>query len=310
MKQLPDLEAWAIFARVVQLGSFSKASQDLGVTQATISKAISRLEARLKTALFHRTSRQLTLTESGQIAVERAERILLEGQTVEQEMTEQSSRLRGPIRITMPMSFGISCVAPVLPDFMRDHPEVSLDIQFSDQQVDLVGNRLDLALRISQLQDSSLLARKLATVRILLVGSPAYFKQHGEPAHPSDLSEHQVMLYSQTGAAVPWRFSHADKGEATVFVPGMMLVNNAEALNPVLEAGLGLALQPEFMVWQELRDGRLRTAMDDWQVHSIALHLVTPPSRSRPARVSALMDYLAERLSGAPWSYQAAPENR
>lgn len=302
MKQLPDLEAWAIFARVVQLGSFSKTAQDLGVTQATVSKAIARLEGRLKTMLFHRTSRQLTLTESGQVALERAERILQEGLAVEQEMTEQSSRLRGPIRITLPMSFGIACVAPLLPEFMRLHPEVQLEIQFSDQQVDLVANRLDLALRISQLQDSSLLARKLATVRIVLVGSPAYFAQHGRPVQPADLAQHHSLLYTQTGVAVPWRFRHAEQGEASVVLAGALLVNNADALTPALLAGLGLALQPEFLVWRELQDGRLQTVMDDWPVAPIALHLVTPPSRIRPARVNALMDYLAHKLSGAPWS--------
>lgn len=302
MKRLPDLEAWAIFAKVAECGSFARAAAELTLSQATVSKAISRLEARMKTMLLHRSSRRLSLTEAGHAALERASRILAEGEAVEADIAEQSSSLRGLVRVTAPMSFGLSHLAPLLPEFMARHPEVELDFHFSDEQVDLVAKRLDLALRIASLADSSLLARRLCSVRILLVGSPAYFARHGRPSHPRELSAHRALLYSNAPGGEFWRFRHAEQGEFALEMPTSLRVNNAEALTPALRAGLGLALQPEFLAWRDLQAGELETVMMDWQVDPIALYILTPPGRSRPARVQALIDYLAERLAVAPWA--------
>jgi DNA-binding transcriptional LysR family regulator len=302
MKRLPDLEAWAIFAKVAETGSFARAAAELTLSQATVSKAITRLEGRMKTVLFHRTSRRITLTESGHAALERAGRILAEGEAVEAEVTEQSSSLRGPIRVAAPMSFGLSHLAPMLPEFMARHPDVELDVDFSDELVDLVANRFDLALRISTLADSSLLARRLCTVRILLVGAPAYFERHGRPRHPRDLAAHRALQYSYSRRGSSWRFRHQRHGEFAQAMPAPLQANNAEALIPALRAGLGLALQPEFLAWQDLQSGALETVMEDWQVEPIGLHIVTPPGRSRPARVQALIDFLSERFTRAPWA--------
>lgn len=302
MKKLPDLEAWAIFAKVAETGSFARTANELGLSQATISKAITRLEGRMKTMLFHRTSRRMSLTESGHAALERAARILAEGEAVEAEVTEQSTSLRGPIRIAAPMSFGVSHLAPLLPEFMARHPDVVLDVHFSDEMVDLVALGVDMALRISTLADSSLLARRLCTVRILLVGSSAYFERHGRPVHPRDLTGHRILQYSYSRGGSNWRFRHKRHGEYAQALSASLLANNAEALAPALRSGLGLALQPEFLAWKDLQSGALETAMDDWQVESIALHIVTPPGRSRPARVQALIEYLAERFAAAPWA--------
>lgn len=302
MKRLPDLEAWAIFAKVAECGSFARAAAELTLSQATVSKAITRLEARMKTMLLHRSSRRLSLTEAGHAALERASRILAEGEAVEADIAEHSTNLRGPVRVTAPMSFGLSHLAPLLPEFMARHPEVELDFHFSDEQVDLVAKRLDLALRIASLADSSLLARRLCAVRILLVGSPAYFARHGQPRHPRELAEHRALLYSNAPGGQFWRFRHADEGEFALEMPSPLRVNNAEALTPALRAGLGLALQPEFLAWRDLQAGELETVMMDWQVDPIALYILTPPGRSRPARVQALIDYLAARLAVAPWA--------
>lgn len=303
MKKLPDLEAWAIFAKVADTGSFARAAAELTLSQATVSKAITRLEARMKTMLFHRTSRSMALTASGHAALERASRILEEGEAVESEVAEQSTSLRGLIRVSAPMSFGIARLAPILPDFLQTHPEVSLDVQFDDQQVDLVSERFDLALRIANLEDSSLLARRLCRVRLLLVGSPDYFARHGRPQHPGELAYHKALQYAYARRGTTWHFHHARHGQFTQVMPPSLLVNNAEALTPALLAGLGVALQPEFLAYTDLQSGALETVMEDWQVAPIALHIVTPPGRSRPARVQALIEYLADRISHAPWAH-------
>ena len=304
MIRLPDLEAWAVFAKVVETGSFAKAADELGLSQATVSKAITRLEARLKTALFHRTSRKMSLTESGSVAVARAARILEEGEAVECEVTAQSTNPRGLIRLAAPMSFGISHLAPVLPEFMSAYPDISLEVDFNDEIVDLIDRRMDVALRISSLSDSTLLARRLCAVRVLLVGSPEYLKRHGRPEHPRELDRYRTLFYVNSHLGDSWRFKHKRHGEFAIGIPSPLRVNNAEALTPVLLAGLGLALQPEFLVWKELQNGKLEQVLPEWVAPPIALHIVTPPHRARPMRVQLLIDYFERRFSKEPWADQ------
>ncbi|WP_408949855.1 LysR substrate-binding domain-containing protein [Lysobacter sp. Hz 25] len=307
MQKLPDLEAWAIFAKVAETGSFARTAGEFGLSQATVSKAITRLETRLKTVLFHRTSRKMSLTESGRGALERASRILAEGEAVEAEITAQAASPRGQVRIAAPMSFGIAHLSPLLPEFMARYPDIALEIVFDDGVTDLIGGGYDLALRISTLADSSLLARRLCGVRILLVGSPAYLERRGRPKHPRQLADHDALFYTYSRFGNAWRFSHKRHGDFSISVATPLRVNNAEALNPALLAGQGLALQPEFLVWRELRNGKLEVVMPEWAPPPIALHVVTPPGRIRPARVQVLIDYLVRKFEKAPW---ADPQER
>jgi DNA-binding transcriptional LysR family regulator len=203
------------------------------------------------------------------------------------------------------MSFGLAHVAPILPAFLETYPEISIDLNLSDALVDLVGGGFDLALRIAALADSSLKARRLCRIRRLLVASPGYLDRVGRPHHPHDLTSHACLGYAYLPSPDRWTFAHASGEKAVVTPRGPLRANNGDALTPALRAGLGLAIQPEFMVWEDLTAGRLEAVMTDWSLPEIALHLVTPPSNLRPARVSVLIEYLAHALSTASWSVAA-----
>ena len=193
---------------------------------------------------------------------------------------------------------------------MAHYPEIAPAVDFRDEIVDLVAGGFDLALRISTLSDSSLLARRLCTARILLVGAPVYFARHRRPLHPRELAAHRRLIYTNSHLGDAWRFHHRRHGDTAtrrhgdfaIAVPASLSVNNAEALAPSLLSGQGLALQPEFLVLEALKKGQLGTAMPHWTAPPIALHIVTPPSRARPARVRVLIDFLVDSFQRAPWA--------
>lgn len=300
--RLPDFEAWAVFAKVVEVGSFGRAAEDLGLSKGTVSKAVGRLEARIGARLFNRTSRKLALTEAGHAAKANAARILAEGEAAEALAIAGAAEPRGLVRLATPMTFGVMHVAPLLPDFLRQHPAVSVDLHLSDAVVDLVGGGFDIGLRIAALPDSSLRARRLCAIRRSLVATPAYLDRNGRPDHPDDLARHACLGYAYLPTPDRWRFVDAAGAEAVVVPGGQLRANNAEALAPALRAGLGLALQPDFMIWDDLEAGRLERVLPGWAPPPIALHLVTPPGDPRPARITALIGYLSQRLAQAPWA--------
>ncbi len=301
LKRLPDLEAWAIFAKVAEHGSFSRAARELGLSDPTVSKAAARLEARLGLTLIARTSRRVSLTDAGRAALTRASRIVSEGEAVEEEAAEQSRVPRGRVRISAPMSFGIAHLGATLPGLLDAYREITVDIALSDRKVDLVAEGFDLALRIASLEDSSLLSRRLCAVRLLLVGAPSYFERHGMPTHPAELRGHDALAYTGGPSRGAWRFTHPAFGDEVVEPPVRLWTDNADLLNPALVAGQGLAIQPEFVVWRELRDGTLAVGMPEWSVTPLGLYLLMPPSPLRPRRVQVVIDYLARELAAAPW---------
>ena len=303
MARLPDFEAWAIFAKVAELGSFSGAADELRLSKATVSKAVSRLEERLGTPLFHRSSRKLSLTESGSAAQQRAALLLAEGEAIEEAISERGASPRGLVRLAAPMSFGIAHLRPILPLFHQAYPQVTVDLHLSDERIDLIEQGFDVALRIGQLEDSALRARRLFQVRLPLVGAPALFDKLGRPAHPRDLVGYPAIVYTHVRAPGRWHFRHPTEGELTVEVKGPIRTNNGDVILDALLAGTAIAPLPDFLAWKCLANGSLEEVLADWTTGpQRALHVVTPPTALRPARVKVLIGFLAAAFLKPPWA--------
>ncbi|ALR21018.1 MULTISPECIES: LysR family transcriptional regulator [Sphingobium] len=291
--RLPDFEAWAMFAAVVEHRSFTDAAKALSVSKATVSKAVTRLEQHLDTSLFNRTSRRLSLTESGKRLAAHAERILSEGVAAEEAARDETAELSGTVRLGAPMTFGLLRIAPLIAQFCKEHPLVDVDLHLSDARIDLVEAGLDATIRIADMPDSSLRARKLADVTLHVVASPAYLAERGRPTHPSDLSGHDCLCYANAPTPDVWRFSGPGQQNVVVQVHSRITVNSGEAMLPALRDSVGIARLPDFIVGDALASGELEEILSDWRPPAFGLHLVTPPSRLRPARVEALLDFLA-----------------
>ncbi|MGJ4904366.1 LysR family transcriptional regulator [Bradyrhizobium sp. HKCCYLS2058] len=299
MARLPDFEAMAIFAKVVELRSFAGAAQELSLSKASVSKAVSRLEERLGTRLFNRTSRRLALTDAGQRLSERAAQLLADGEAAETEALAQSLTPRGLVRFAVPMTFGVKKIAPLLPAFLEQYPEVSIDLHMSDATVDLIGEGFDLALRIARLPDSSLLARRLCAMPRYTVAAPSYLKRHGRPTHPMHLAEHKCFGYAYLSTAGVWHYTNAAGEQASVRPAGQLRVNNGEALLPAVRAGLGIADLPDFIVGDAIASGEVEVVLKGWSQPEGAMHLVMPPGGPRPARVEVLTEFLVKELAKA-----------
>jgi DNA-binding transcriptional LysR family regulator len=297
MAGLPDFEALAIFAKVVELRSFAGAAAELALSKATVSKAVSRLEERLGARLFNRTSRRLALTDAGQRLAVRAARLLADGEAAENETLAQSTAPRGLVRLAAPMTFGVKSVAPLLPEFLAQYPDVSIDLHLSDATVDLIGEGFDVGLRIARLPDSSLIARRLCAMPRYTVASPSYLKRYGRPTHPMHLAQHKCFGYAYLSTPNVWHYTNASGEQANVRPAGQLRVNNGEAVLPAVIAGLGIADLPEFIVGDAIAAGQLEVILKGWKQPEGAVHLVMPPGGPRPARVEALVDFLAKHFA-------------
>jgi DNA-binding transcriptional LysR family regulator len=296
MARLPDFEALAIFAKVVELRSFAAAAGELALSKATVSKAVSRLEQRLGARLFNRTSRRLALTDAGQRLSERAARLLTDGEAAESEVLAQSATPRGLVRFAVPMTFGVKMVAPLLPEFFKTYPEVAIDLHLSDATVDLIGDGFDAGLRIARLPDSSLLARRLCPMPRYTVAAPSYLKRQGRPTHPMHLADHKCFGYAYLSNPNVWHYTNAAGEEVSVRPAGPLRVNNGEALLPAVLAGLGIADLPEFIVGDAIASGKVEVILKGWKQAEGAVHLLTPPGGPRPARVEVLAEFLVKQF--------------
>ena len=251
MARLPDLEGLAIFAKVAECRSFADAAAELRLSKATVSKAVSRVEARLGTRLIIRTARRFELTDAGRQLIGRAAHILAEGEAAEDVYQAQARTPRGLIRLAAPMSFGTSHVAPLVPEFLAAFPEISIDLHLSDAMTDVIGEGFDAAIRIAIQPGASLAVRRLCEMPRYLVSSPAYLNKHGRPKHPLRLAEHRCISYSYTRDTEVWRFAK-DSKSASVRPSGPLRVNNGNAMMPALIAGTGVGILPEFFLREAL----------------------------------------------------------
>jgi DNA-binding transcriptional LysR family regulator len=290
-----------VFARVAQLGTFSAAARALGMSQTMVTKHIAAIEGRLGIKILHRTTRRLTLTEAGRRYLEAAERILTEVEEAEVSAAADRVDPRGTLRVNAPMSFGVRQIAPLMPDFSRTYPAVTVELGLNDRFIDLIEEGWDLAVRIGTLTGSTMIARKLAPCATALCAAPAYLSERGTPRSISDLTAHNCLGYTLSRAVGPDRWSFGKDGKITVPVKGNLRSTNGDALMFAALAGQGLIYQPTFMVNAELRSGHLVSLrLDQPTIEMPDIFAVYPADRHPPAKVRAFIDFLASRFAPVP----------
>ena len=293
MDRISDIAA---FVQVVEQGSFTAAAEALELSKAAVSKYVSRLEKRLGARLLNRTTRRLTLTEAGQALFDRASVAIADLSAAENDVVELTGSPRGRLRVTAPSHFGEVFLAPLFAEFRNRYPDIELDLDLDNRLVDLVEEGFDVAIRISQLGTSSLVARKLTDVRIVTAASPAYLEKHGIPANPMDLREHECLLYGLDRTPGEWRYRRGLDRLISVRVNGGFRCNNDGALKRAALDGLGILHFPEIFIEQELREGRLVAILADFEMQKLNLSAVFPTRHNLPPKVRVFVDFLAEQF--------------
>ena len=291
-----DLAGLIAFVRVAELGSFVRASESLDLSKAAVSKQVAALERRLGARLLQRTTRQLSLTEAGQLYLQHAQTALAAARAAQDAVADTQTAARGRLRVTAPMSFGLLHVAPWIGDFLKAYPEIDLDLQFDDRTRDIVHEGFDVALRISaQLDTSSLVARRIAATRVLLCAAPEYLEMRGRPTHPSQLHAHSCLHFSLTPLGRAWELKH---GEETMrlALTTRLEANSSIALRAAAVSGAGLARIPEFSIANDIASGRLEVVLPEWRFADLGIYAVMAKRVYVPAKVRVFLDYL-----GAVW---------
>jgi DNA-binding transcriptional LysR family regulator len=300
MNRFEELSA---LVSVVEQGSFSAAAERLDIAKSAVSRRVTDLEARLGVRLLNRTTRRLNLTESGRVLHERAVRILADWEEAEQLVSAQSSRLSGPMKISTPLGFGLRYLGPVVAEFARGNPDVQLEVDLSDREVDLIAEGFDLAIRIGRLADSSLVAKRLTMIDMVCVASPAYLAAHGRPETPEALREHRSLRYTLARWGSTWRFKDENGRIRQVRIQASLAANNGDHILQACSAGLGVALLPIFIAHEGIRDGRLEIILADYRVDPVGMFLVYPPGRYLSRRVRVFSDQMVEHFQEkAPWA--------
>ncbi|WP_454885388.1 LysR family transcriptional regulator [Sphingomonas oryzagri] len=292
-----------VFVQVVDAGGFSAAARRLGVAKSVVSRRVTALEARLEGSLFNRTTRRLSLTEVGQAYYDRARDILNDVAEAEEVARSLQGDLIGRVRLAAPMSFAHQHLSPAIAAFLVEHPRVEIELDLNDRHVDLVNEGFDLAVRISVLQDSSLIARLLAPCRRVVCASPAYLAAHGEPETPDELEAlgHHCLIYSNRPASEQWRFRSGDSWQTVRMRTQRLISNDGQSLRDATIAGLGLAVLPTFIASAPIVRGELKAVLGDYELVEPSIYAVWPPGRQLSAKARALVDTLSRRFGTEPY---------
>lgn len=292
---MEHFSALPIFVTVVECGSFSAAGQKLGLSKSAISKRITLLEQHLGIQLLQRTTRSLSLTDAGARYFEYVRPAVQLAQEGLDAISELQQTPRGNLRISVPMVFGRLYIAPLIAEFLRRYPNIQLQMQMDDKTTDLISGGFDLAIRIGELPDSSLIARKLAPCLSVICASPSYLAQHGLPATPAVLIQHNCLFYSYFQDGVEWSFLSPD-GVQRVQPKGNYQVNNSDAIHHACLDGLGIANLPRFIVEPDLQTGRLQVLLTDYPLPEHGIYAVYPQRKYLPTKVTVLIEFLMEKL--------------
>lgn len=289
----------AVFVQVVELGSFTRAAERIGASKGVISKAVSRLESRLGARLLHRTTRRLTLTEAGDAFYRRSAIALAELGEAARDVAQLTGAPRGVLRVSAPVYFGTVSLAPQLKDFHARYPDITLELDLDDRFVDLVKDRFDVAVRISSMADSSLVARRIVECPLVIVAAPAYLARHGVPRAPADLARHACLTFSVARSPNAWRLRPPRGRWIAVTVSSALRCNSDFVLKQAALDGLGIGLFPDFFVDRELTEGRLRRVLADCETPAASVNVVYASRRHVLPKVRAFVDFMAERFAPA-----------
>jgi DNA-binding transcriptional LysR family regulator len=291
-------QAIAVFAKVVEQGHLSRAAERLGLSTSAVSRHVADLEAHLGVRLLNRTTRRLSLTEAGQAFYERSVQLLADLEEAEATVSSGAVTPRGTLKLTCSITFGIRRLAPAIAAFASRHPEVRFEIELSDRQVDIVDEGIDLAVRIGDVGPQTLIGRRIGSMQLVCCAAPSYLAVHGTPTTPAELARHACLTYAYSATGNAWRFVDAEHGEHVVRVQGGVHANNGQMIAVLAAAGMGVALEPDFIVAPELASGALVAILPGFAPPASGIYAVYPSRRHLSAKVRAFVDFLGERFRG------------
>ncbi|WP_428623508.1 LysR family transcriptional regulator [Sedimenticola sp.] len=294
-----DFNEMVIFVKVVESGNFTAAAANLGMPKSTVSRKISQLETRLGTRLLQRTTRRVRTTELGALYYERCARLVSEAEEAERAISQCQEQPRGLLRVTMPVDIGISIMPAILREFLHQYPEITLQVDVSDRYVDLVGEGFDMAIRAGVLQDSTLVAHRLYTSRMLICATPDYFIRHGKPLVPADLRQHDCIVFNPSRGSESLKFK-GPKGEETVEVGGRLSINNLSAIRGACLTGEAIGMLPEVQCQDLIATGQLVSVLDDWLVNAGGIYAVYPSPRHLTPKVRSFIAFLDQQFARLP----------
>ncbi len=297
MGQLEDMQ---VFIRVAEAGGISRAAEQLGMAKSAVSRRVSELEKRLGTRLINRTTRAISLSEAGETYYERALQLVDNVTELNSSLATPGIELDGNIRLAAPLSFGLCHLSPALEVFLDRHPGINLNVDFSDRQVDIIEEGLDFAFRISELKDSSMVARRICPVHRVLCASPAYLEVNGAPSTIDELKQHTLLHYSLS-TSVSWQLQDPQGKTHAIRISPRIKATNGDFLVHMAIAGHGIIAMPTFIAWQAIENGELLTLMKDHQLPSLNAYAVYPQGRYLSQRARSLVDFLAERFGEQPY---------